>query len=283
MIAQPLHVVDLTVTLSEKLPCAWPGHAPFAHKNSSWFTEVGLPTGETCQSLGPYQTNFMILDEHCGTHVDGPTHFIPPPGSGLPWAGPLGELSGERLDLARLIGPAAVVDLRFLSGHSDPGISPHITRAHLETWEQANAPFQSGDVVLLWTDWSRLYAAGPEGRRYVHGPLVTRSSPAWPALDPEGAIFLSQRGVTTVGTDAPSMGSAQDGAPVHWEGLSRGMLFVEVLTNLGRLPPRGALFIFLPLKIAASTGGPGRAIAILDQADASPAQGSRDSTASSRA
>ena len=85
----PAQVIDLSVTLSEQLPCAWPGHAPYVHKNSSWFTEIGLATGETCRSLGPYQTNFMILDEHCGTHVDGPSHFIPPAGSGLPWAGPL--------------------------------------------------------------------------------------------------------------------------------------------------------------------------------------------------
>ena len=125
----------------------------------------------------------------------------------------------------------------------------------------------AGDVALLWTDWSRFYAAGPKGRRYVHGPLVTKSSPGWPALDPEAAIFLCERGVVTVGTDAPSMGAAQGGAPVHREGLSRGMLFIELLTNLGRLPPRGALFIFLPLKIAASTGGPGRAIALLGQTD----------------
>jgi kynurenine formamidase len=281
MIPQPGRVIDLTVTLSESLPCAWPGHAPYLHKNSSWFSEARLPTGETCQSLGPYQTNFMILDEHCGTHVDGPTHFIPPASSGLPWAGPLGEVTGEMLDLSRLIGPAAVVDLRFLSGHTSEGFSPAITRSHLESWEERHGRFSAGEVVLLWTDWSRFYAAGPQGRRYVHGPLVTRSSPAWPALDPQGAIFLHERGVVTVGTDAPSMGSAQNGAPVHWEGLSRGMLYVEVLTNLDRLPARGALFIFLPLKIAASTGGPGRAIALLDQADGVEVAGSSDSTASS--
>ena len=267
MNALPTQVIDLSVTLSEQLPCAWPGHAPYVHKNSSWFTEIGLPTGETCRSLGPYQTNFLILDEHCGTHVDGPSHFIPPAGSGLPWAGPLGEVSGDRLDLARLIGSAAVVDVRSLGGHTSLGFSPPITRSHLESWEGDHGPFRAGDVALLWTDWSRFYAAGPKGRRYVHGPLVTKSSPGWPALDPEAAIFLCERGVVTVGTDAPSMGAAQGGAPVHREGLSRGMLFIELLTNLGRLPPRGALFIFLPLKIAASTGGPGRAIALLGQTD----------------
>jgi kynurenine formamidase len=63
--------------------------------------------------------------------------------------------------------------------------------------------------------------------------------------------------------DAPSIGRAHDPVPVHQEGLSRGIRYVEVLTNLGELPERGAYFVFLPLKIAGSSGGPGRAIALL--------------------
>jgi kynurenine formamidase len=38
---------------------------------------------------------------------------------------------------------------------------------------------------------------------------------------------------------------------------------VEILTNLGDLPVRGAFFVFLPLKISGSSGGPGRAIALV--------------------
>ncbi len=38
---------------------------------------------------------------------------------------------------------------------------------------------------------------------------------------------------------------------------------MEVLTNLGELPVREAYFAFLPLKIAGSSGSPGRAIALL--------------------
>lgn len=87
--------------------------------------------------------------------------------------------------------------------------------------------------------------------------------PGWPALDPEAAILLAERGVSTIGIDAPSMGAAEDGAPVHQEALSRGLLFVEMLTQLESLPVRGALFVFLPLKIAGASGGSGRAVALL--------------------
>jgi len=41
------------------------------------------------------------------------------------------------------------------------------------------------------------------------------------------------------------------------------MAFVEGLTSLERLPTRGASFVFLPVKIAAASGAPGRAVAIL--------------------
>lgn len=262
--------MDLSVTLSERLPCTWPGHMPFAHKNWSWFAEVELPTTDSCCSLGPYQTNFLVIDEHCGTHVDGPTHFIPPEGSDLPWAGPLGNVSGDMLDLTLLVGPAAVVDVRSLAERGEPGRSPAITGADLEAWEDQHGSFRPGEVVLLWTGWSRHYLAGSDGQSFVYDPLVTASSPGWPAPDADAAIFLSERDVTTIGIDAPSMGSVHDGASVHWEGLSRGMLFVEMLTNLEGLPTRGALFVFLPLKIAASSGGPGRAVALLDESDPPP-------------
>jgi kynurenine formamidase len=61
--------------------------------------------------------------------------------------------------------------------------------------------------------------------------------------------------------DAPSMGSAHDGAPVHVGALSQGVVFVEALHRLDRLPPRGAFSLFTPLKIARGTGAPGRAMA----------------------
>ena len=74
---------------------------------------------------------------------------------------------------------------------------------------------------------------------------------------------LLERGVRTVGTDGCSMGAAEDGGPVHMAGLSKGMIFIEGLANLGDVPGRGAQFIFLPLKVEGSSGAPGRAVALV--------------------
>lgn len=256
-------LIDLSVTLSERLPCTWPGHMPFAHKNWSWFADAALPSGASLRSLGPYQTNFLVIDEHCGTHFDAPTHFVPPPDSGLPWAGANGLQSGETVDLSKLVGPAAVVDARALAGCGRDGISPTIGPDLLQRWEETHGAFRPGEIVLFLTGWSRHYTEGEEGSRYVFEPFVTASAPGWPAPDAAAALYLHDRGVTTLGIDAPSIGSVHDGAPVHREGLSRGLVYVEMLTNLETLPSRGALFAFLPLKIAGSSGGPGRAIAVV--------------------
>jgi kynurenine formamidase len=261
--AGPDKIVDLSVTLSEHLPVTWPEHMPFAHKNWSWFEEDELPTGACTCSLGPYVTHFFILDEHAGTHVDAPSHYIPPPGSDLPEAGTLGEMSAEKLDLSKLIGPAAVVDLRHLDGEAEDGASPAIKVAHLEAWEEEHGRFEADEIVLLLTGWSRHYVKGEAGRAFLHEPVVLQSRPAWPAPEAAAAIFLHERGVGTIGIDAPSMGSAEEGNEVHRAGLSREMAFIEGLTNLDRLPPRGASFTFLPLKIAVASGAPGRAIALL--------------------
>ena len=66
-----------------------------------------------------------------------------------------------------------------------------------------------------------------------------------------------------VGTDGASLGAVtgKEAVETHWAGLSAGMNYPEYLTNLGALPPKGAFFIFLPVKEEV-TGGIGRAVGI---------------------
>ncbi|MGH3147453.1 MAG: cyclase family protein, partial [Rubrobacter sp.] len=171
--------------------------------------------------------------------------------------------TGDRVPLEDLMGPAVVVDVRSLAGRGEPGVSPMIEPDHVGDWEDEHGSIREGEVILFWTGWDRYYVEGEEGEMYMHGPLATGESPGWPAPSPETAVYLYERGIKTVGIDAPSIGSAHDPVPVHQAGLSRGMRYVEILTNLGELPVRGAYFVFLPVKISGSSGGPGRAMALL--------------------
>lgn len=255
-------VVDLSLTLAPELPGSWPGALPFRHFVEHWFEErADSATVLLCGNDAPYRSHGIIIDEHTGTHFDAPAHFLAEESEQLPMSHPLGTMTGDRVPPEQFIGPAAVIDVGDLVGTADDGISPLVTAARIRSWEAEHGDLAAGDVVLLRSGWDSRYQPGAAGARYIRRPLEDGEGPAWPAPSVDAMELLAERGVRCVGTDGASMGPAHDGAPTHVAGLSRGMVFVECLANLGELPPRGATFVFLPVKVARSAGGPGRAIA----------------------
>ncbi|MFH8492039.1 cyclase family protein [Streptomyces longisporoflavus] len=255
-------VIDLSLVLAEDLPCHWSTHQPFQHKVWSWFSTLKTSGASVVNRSGvPYSTRWMTIDEHTGTHFDAPSHFVPPSDSGLPGASPSGDVTAEKVPVSQLMGPACVIDVTSLTDSSDdPGVSPVITAEHIIAWEERHGPLTPSDVVLLRTGWDRHYQRGAAGAPYLHDVIVTQREPGWPAPDTAATELLLERGVRCVGIDAPSMGLAHDGVPVHVLGLSSGAVYIECLTGLDLLPARGAWFCFLPLKVEGGTGAPGRAV-----------------------
>lgn len=262
-------VVDLSLLLAEDLPCYWATHQPFQHKVWNWFATRKDAAASTYNRGGPYATRWMAIDEHTGTHFDAPSHFIPPPGSDLPGAHPAGGTTSEKVPLGQLMGPAAVIDVSALNtaeqgtAEQDGGVSPFIRPEVIDDWERRYGLLTPGMVVLFRTGWDRYYQRGPDGDAYLFDVVVTRRRPGWPAPGVSAMDALLKRGIRCVGIDAPSMGAAHDGAPVHVHGLRAGAVYVECLTRLDLLPARGAWFCFLPLNVENGTGAPGRAIAFL--------------------
>lgn len=249
--------IDLTLLIEEQLPATWPPHVPFVRRTWNWFETTTNGPELWDSACGPYFTEVLIMDEHIGTHFDAPSHFVPEHAPGEP-----GAICGEDVDLSALCGPAVCIDVTGVLG-DQPGASPFIEPAHLLAEEDRRGRrLAAGDAVLFRSDWdARFYRAGPEGRGYAFNVAVTKTSPGWPAPSVECMDLLLERGVRCVGTDGPSMGAAHDGAPVHVAGLSAGAIFVEGLSNLAAVPDEGAFFQFLPIKIARSSGSPGRAVA----------------------
>ena len=257
-------VVDLTLTIAEDVPCWWPTHMPFQHKTYNWFADRDDPAQRLLNRTGdPYQTRWLAIDEHTGTHFDAPSHFIPPAGSGLPNEGALGEVSTDQVEVTQLVGPAAVLDVSDLSEGGRYGESPKVTRERVQEWERNHGELAPGDVVLLRGDWDRHYLPGEAGDAYSRAALVSGDGQGWQAPTAEAVTHMFERGVRCLGTDGVSIGASEDGEPAHVAGLSRGMAYVEALANLRKLPPRGAFFIFLAIKVRGGTGGPGRAVALL--------------------
>jgi kynurenine formamidase len=244
-------IIDLSVETGQDLPCSPPEGQRMAQYLFNTYTDP----------RGVFLEYVQIHDDHTGTHIDAPAHFTPTLESGLPHATKFGSITIEQLDLRKLIGPAVVVDVRPLVESAPKGSkthlaeSPWITRAYLEKWESENGRFDAGEIVLFRADWSdKYYKPLPAGFEY------DRSHPA-PAAD--AIELLYDRGVRHIGIDGRGIGAMQDDNSPHWAALGRGMYASENLTNLGKLPVRGAIFMFLPHKFKGATGGMGRAIAVI--------------------
>ncbi|MFT4123059.1 MAG: cyclase family protein [Microbacteriaceae bacterium] len=97
-----------------------------------------------------------------------------------------------------------------------------------------------GKAVLLHTGWDRHFGTPEYGR------------PA-PFLTAEGVDHLASQGVLLVGIDSLNIDdTSTDSAgarPAHTVFLASGIHVVEHLTNLGALPPSGALFTAVPPKV----------------------------------
>jgi kynurenine formamidase len=102
----------------------------------------------------------------------------------------------------------------------------------------------------------------PEGKKCLEEPLNGKSE-GWPAPGPEAIAYLAKKGIRCVATDGPTLGSVDPKRALmtYWALGSRGMVGVEYLTQVGRIPSR-AYFLFAAPKIPGCHGGPGRAIAL---------------------
>lgn len=247
-------MIDLSVVTGENYPAHWPTSPMFHTYRYVWYDDF----------RGAAYSRFLSIEEHHGTHFDAPAHIIPPQGSGFADATDGEWITTEKVPLTQFIGPAAVIDCRTLIGQAEPGYSPLITRQHLENWEARYGQIEASDCVLFYTGWTDLhYKPFPEGNNLAFNPGILKNMAAWPAPDVGAMELLVERGVRLVGTDGVAMGPCEDDHPPHVVGLKANMIFIEKLTNLAQLPPRGAAFLFLPLRIENGSGAPGRAVAFL--------------------
>ncbi|MDQ0745982.1 arylformamidase [Streptomyces africanus] len=226
-------LVDLSRTLEEGMP-TYPTHAKY-------FQNRWLSMGDVARM------NQLVLGEHTGTHVDSPCHF--------PIQGPHADVSVGQLPLTALTGRCATVTL-----DPPPGPDEMVGPRPLRDWEEHNGPLRAGDIVLLDFQWARTrWGLHEEGFAHLEN---------WPGIARETAELLRERSVRAVGTDCVSLDSGDGGRgelPAHYVLLSAGVLIIENLANLDRLPPL-SFFLAFPLRIARGTGSPLRAVAVVDGA-----------------
>ena len=199
-----------------------------------------------------YEANRFCAAEHGGTHLDAPVHFA------------RGRHAADEVPLDRLVGRAVTVDVSA-AALADPG--HEVSVRELRDWEEEHGRIPPGAIVLLHTGYGRYW---PDRARYMgtdrRGPEAVADL-RFPGLHPDAARWLvEERAVGAVGIDTPSIDTGS--STLFW---SHRVLFeqnvpaFENLANLDRLPPRGFTVVALPMKIRGGSGGPLRAIALLDR------------------
>lgn len=221
-------VVDLSQTIEEGLP-TFPMHSRFYHTlwESYWHGDVAVQ----------YQ---LLINEHTGTHVDAPAHFVR---DGHP-----AHLWIDEMPITSLFGRAATIDVTATPKGETYGISS------LERFEAQHGAVAKGDIVLFWTGRASLWGLRPKDADYLH---------EWPGPDPQLAQTLVDRGVSAVGCDAIVLDECGNlDYPCHIIFLSNRVMMLENLTNLHLLPPF-CEFMAIPLKIRGGSGSPVRPLAFV--------------------
>jgi arylformamidase len=182
---------------------------------------VELERTEDLEHGDPATVSRLSLGVHTGTHVDAPVHFI------------AGAAGVEALPLEALLGPARVLAI--------------------------------GDPRSIGVDALRALEPRP-GERLL---FKTRNSPhCWQAegfvedfvyLSLEGARFLAERRVRTVGIDYLSIAGMEDGVATHRALLDADICIIEGLDLTG-VEAGGYEMLALPMRIEGADGAPARVL-----------------------
>jgi len=199
---------------------------------------------------GPFFAwNWMILGEHSGTHFDAPHHWIT--GKDYP------DGFTDTLDVQRLVAPVNVIDCSAQS-NADPDFL--LDAAGVKAWEAEHGEINSGEWVVMRTDWdSRVgedeFLNTDEAGPHSPGPTV------------DCIEYILSKGIVgwgtqCIGTDAGQAGVMDPPYPAHNLLHKNNCFGLASLANLSKLPAKGAILIATPLKIENGTGSPIRALAL---------------------
>ena len=229
---------------------------PFNRRTLYWptakrFTLTKVAEGET-EGGYFYAANNFAAAEHGGTHLDAPVHFS------------RGGDTADEIPLRRLAGPAVNVDVRARASADRDHL---VSVADLEAWERDHGRIASRSIVLLRTGWGPRW---PNARRYLG--TAERGEAAVPKLHFPGLAeaaarwLVAERQVKAVGIDTASIDRGQSTAFEAHRVLGAAQVPVfENIAGLERLPAENFQVIALPMKIAGGSGGPLRAVAIVDR------------------
>jgi kynurenine formamidase len=233
--AQPqfLHekMIDLTHTLEKGIP-------QFSEAQPFTVTE-----------LSDYRHGYLLraisTSEHIGTHIDAPAHFFE------------NKRTLEGIPVRDFVGYAVVINL---TEDSRRNADYELTLADLKEWEKIHGPIKRDSIVILRTGWESRWFRPREFLNKDRNGVMH-----FPGFSCEVVDYLAHnRAVRALGTDTLSIdpGRSTDFC-AHKILLNTNKYAIEALTNLEKLPPRGATIVIAPIKVGSGSGAPARVFAWL--------------------
>ena len=253
--------IDLSVSIENNEHTDPPGLSPsvnyLTHKDSAdtvahffpGLEKTDLPDGEG------WAVEQVSLSTHNGTHMDAPWHFHSTTDYGRQRAPYIDEIP-----LDHCFRPGVKLDFRHLPDGYVAG-----AKEIEEELARIGHTLEPLDIVLVNTSAGAVF--GRPG--YVDKGC---------GMGREATLYLTERGVRVVGTDAwswdaPFTHTAQRWAEsrdpsIIWEGHKAGREIpywqIEKLHNLEELPPDGFTVACFPVKIREASAGWSRVVAILE-------------------
>ncbi len=225
-------VHDLTHTFSPKTP-VFPAFKPVQIRPKFSIAKDG------------FFANELTFDEHTGTHMDAPVHFV---ATGL---------TADTLPAEKFFAPLAVVSIADRAAKNADTL---LTVDDVLAWEKRHGRLPGGAFVAMYSGWdSRVGNADRFLNRDAKGTMHA------PGFSEEAAQFLAkERDIVGAGVDTLSLDAASASKFVaHTALLGAGKYGVELLANLNSVPPAGATIIIGAPKHEGASGGPVRVYAVV--------------------
>ena len=187
---------------------------------------------ETLEKDG-YNLELLFLSSHTGTHIDAPYHFLK---------------KGQKIHqimTRRLVTEAILIRIR-------KGANQSITKTDIQKFEKKYGVIDEGSTIIFHTGWQKNLK---KESYFLKNPGLAVSA----------ARYLASKKINLVGIDSPSIDLGKDSNfSVHHILAKGGILIVENLSNLEKIPSEKFYLIVAPLKLKNATGSPVRAMALID-------------------
>jgi kynurenine formamidase len=207
-----------------------------------WEFMFGIPPTALPSGLG-FAGEIVEASTHASTHLDAPWHYAPTSEGETAW-------TIDEIPLHWFVSKAVVLDV------SDLPTGYLVTQQEIEDrLKNLNHTITPGEIVLFRTGADAVWGT-EEFFSYGCG------------LGEEAVLYLTDRGVRVIGTDAWSLdrpylvigdewATFQDPKrlwPAHFAGIKRRYSQIEKLTNLDKLPSVGSTVLCFPIKVKRGSG-----------------------------